>query len=82
MLNVVIAKLHGTVGASSWDAVLLCQIREGFLEKMFKRAEEWEGIMQAMGVEWNILGKRNSMCKGPDLREVYDTSSPQEMCWA
>lgn len=41
MLNVVIAKLHGTVGAYSWDAVLFCQIREGFLEKMmFKRAEE------------------------------------------
>lgn len=38
----MIAKLHGTVGAYSWDALLLCQIREGFLEKMmFKlRPEE------------------------------------------
>lgn len=41
-LNAMIAKLHGTVGAYSWDASLLCQVREGFLEKMmFKlRPEE------------------------------------------
>lgn len=34
MLNAMITKLHGTVGAYSWDALLLSQVREGFLEKI------------------------------------------------
>lgn len=38
----MIAKLHDTVGAYSQDALFLCQVSEGFLEKMmFKlRPEE------------------------------------------
>lgn len=36
-LTAMIAKLHGTVEAHSWYASLLCQVIEGFLEKMMFR---------------------------------------------
>lgn len=30
-VSAVVAQLHGSIGAHSWDALLFCQIREGLL---------------------------------------------------
>lgn len=55
-------------------SLLFCQVREAFVEKMLfeLRLEKQEGINQAMRIAWNILGKRYSVFKGPDLRKCTE----------
>lgn len=83
MFSAAIAKLHDTVEAHSWSALLLCQIKEGFLEKWFLswglKDEEtlsrlWGWMENPRQKVWHV--------QRPSSEGGLNTSSPQEKHWA